>query len=205
MRALEIEVLSVQPQPDVAAFGFHLRVQLADAGEPVHSVRLRAEVHLQTARRRYRRGEQAALEDLFGTSERWGTTLRPLYWTSVRMQLPPFERTLEIVLSVPFPEDANAAATRYFHALQQGEIPVELLFSGTIFYHAGRDESGDEIQVAFIPWSLDAACSIPEAVWMEVRRRVQTRQKGRPLILRAGLSWDQLLNDVLEAGKEQPS
>lgn len=205
MKGLRIEVRSVQPEPEAAAFVFRLQVELTGADEPVESLRLRAQVQIQPARRRYAGAEQAALEDLFGTPERWGTTLRPLYWTTVRMQLPALPSGLGAELRVPWPDDVNAAATRYFYALQEGEIPVELLFSGTIFYRSGGHESADGIQVAFVPWSLEAACRIPVEVWREVRRRVQRQRGGRPLPVRAGLSWNQLLDDVLAAGKEQES
>jgi hypothetical protein len=200
MNGLRIEVLSVQPE--VAAFTYCLRVALAGADEPVESIRLRAQVQIQPARRRYSREEQTALEDLFGTPERWGTTLRPLYWTNVQMQIPSFHLVCEAGLRVPWPGDANDAATRYLHALQTGEIPVELLFSGNIFFRSRGNGSKAGVQVAFIPWSLEAACRIPEDVWSEVRQHVERQEGSRHRRVRAGLSWDQLLNEVLAAGKE---
>lgn len=200
MNGLRIEVLSVQPE--VKAFTFCLRVEFAEADEPVEAIRLRAQVQIQSARRRYSREEQTALEDLFGTPERWGTTLRPLYWANVQMQVPSFHHACEAGLRVPWPGDANDAATRYLHALQTGDLPVELLFSGNIFFHSRGNGPKAGVHVAFIPWSLEAACRIPEGVWREVRQHIAGQEGSRHPTVRAGLSWDQLLNEVLAAGKE---
>ena len=41
-------------------------------------------------------------------------------------------------LPVPCSSDFNLAATKYFAALEEGEIPLCFLFSGTIFYEARR-------------------------------------------------------------------
>ena len=90
---------------------------------------------LQDARkRRYASSEQQRLTDLFGTPERWGNTLQSLLWTQVQLLVPAFEEQAEAVLPVPVSFDFGIAATRYFHGLEQGELPLLLLFSGNIFY-----------------------------------------------------------------------
>jgi hypothetical protein len=204
MNELRIAVVSVLPVPDTAAFAFHLRAELADNGDAVESIALNAQLQVQPARRRYLREEQRSLEDLFGTPERWGTTLHPLYWTNEPLRIPAFHHGTEAVLRVPWPADGNAAVARYFHALQQDEIPVELLFRGTIFYSCGVQAAGSGRQIAFIPWSVEAACRIPEEVWCAVRRLVPSHG-GRDCVARSGMSWNQLLDDVLARGKEKAS
>jgi hypothetical protein len=53
-------------------------------------------------------------------------------------------------------------ATRYFASLDDGEIPLLLLFSGTVFSVVdGR------IQVQQVPWSKEAAYRLPVKVWRE--------------------------------------
>src|SRR4051794_31784176 len=99
---------------------------------PVHSVALRCQVRIEPARRRYDAPERERLLDLFGTPERWGQTLRPLLWTHVSAVVPPFEGVGSADLSVPCSFDFSLAATRYFAALGDGEIPLCFLFSGTV-------------------------------------------------------------------------
>ena len=60
--------------------------------------------------------------------------------------------------------DFNVAATKYFYGLEGGEVPLTLLFSGTVFY---RDEDGF-LQMDQIPWSRETACRLPVAVWRQM-------------------------------------
>ena len=65
---------------------------------------------------------------------------------------------------MPCTFDFNVAATKYFSALDAGEIPLLIQFSGTAFY-AGQDGA---LQVSPIPWSREAAYALPIAVWKEM-------------------------------------
>jgi hypothetical protein len=53
------------------------------------------------------------------------------------------------------------AASKYFNALEGGEVPLEFLFSGTVFY-AGAD---GRLQVGRIGWDKDADYRLPVSVW----------------------------------------
>ena len=56
--------------------------------------------------------------------------------------------------------DLDIAAARYLHSLDDGEIPLLLLFSGTLFY------AGDAgVQVGLVPWHEEAAHGLPVGVW----------------------------------------
>ena len=57
--------------------------------------------------------------------------------------------------------DLNVSATKYFHALEGGEVPLLFLFSGTVFY-AG--EAG-HLQVQQIPWDKECAYGMPVQAW----------------------------------------
>lgn len=74
-------------------------------------------------------------------------------------------------LPVPCSFDFNVAATQYFHALEDGEVPLRLLFSGTIFY------TNDEglLQNNQIPWEKEAAFRLPVSVWKEMIERYYLR------------------------------
>lgn len=60
--------------------------------------------------------------------------------------------------------DFNVAATKYFYALQDGEVPLLFLFSGTVFYAApdGR------LQIQKVSWEKECAWRLPIARWQEL-------------------------------------
>ena len=72
-------------------------------------------------------------------------------------------RTEGILVDLPVPctFDFNVAATKYFYALEGGEAPLSLLFSGTVF-HAAEDGA---LQVAQIPWEKEAHFRLPVPAW----------------------------------------
>ena len=77
------------------------------------------------------------------------------------------QRPMLVDLPVPCTYDFNVAVTKYFNALENGEIPVSLLFSGTIF-HEGEDGA---LRVAQIPWDKEAAFRLPVSVWKAMMER----------------------------------
>lgn len=80
------------------------------------------------------------------------------------MGIGPFTDAILVDLPVPCTYDFNLAVTKYFYALEDGEIPLILLFSGTIF-HEGEDGA---LQVVQIPWDREAAFRLPVRVWKEM-------------------------------------
>src|SRR5262249_45573501 len=128
---------------------------------PVHAVALSCQIRIEPARRRYGAGEQGRLLDLFGTPERWGQTLRPLLWTHAGVVVRRFAGATDADLPVPCSYDFSLAATRYFDALEGGEIPLCFLFSGTIVYEG----AGGGLQVAQVPWDREAYFRLPAAAW----------------------------------------
>ena len=81
----------------------------------------------------HRRGTGAAARSV-RRAGRWGQTLRNLLWTHASVVVPPFTGVTTVDLQVPCTFDFNVAATKYFNGLADGEIPVCLMFSGTVFY-----------------------------------------------------------------------
>jgi len=166
MPDLSFQVEGAQAVPFAASplLAFRLRVATATADGPIHTVALRCQVRIEVARRRYGAGEQAKLLDLFGEPERWGQTLRPMLWTHTGVVVPGFIGSTVVDLPVPCTYDFNVAAAKYFHGLEGGEVPLCLLFSGTIFY-AGDDGA---LQIAQIPWEKEATFRLPVRVWQEM-------------------------------------
>jgi hypothetical protein len=141
----------------------HISEAVAPGGSstPIHSVILRCQVRIEPARRSYTVEEKERLSDLFGTSDRWGQTLRPMLWTHVSVVVPSFEGSADVELPIPCSFDFNLAATKYFAALDSGELPLCFLFSGTIFYEA--DDSA--LQVSQISSEKEAEFRLPAATW----------------------------------------
>jgi Family of unknown function (DUF6084) len=166
MPELNFAVENVRPVPYAAApwLAFQMRVANRDLAEPIHSVILQCQIQIEAPRRAYTSDEQARLLDLFGEPERWGQTLRSMLWTHASVNVPPFSGSTKVDLPVSCTFDFNVAATKYFHALEHGEVPLCLLFSGTIFY----EDASAGLQVTRIPWSEEARYRLPVALWKQL-------------------------------------
>jgi hypothetical protein len=134
------------------------------AAMSIHSVSLRCQIRIEPAKRTYVRAEQLDLLELFGEPRRWGQTQKSMLWTHSNVVVPAFSESTLVDLPVSCSYDFNLAATKYFDALEGGEVPLCLLFSGTIFY----TEDDGPLQVAQIPWEKEASFRIPVRVWREM-------------------------------------
>jgi hypothetical protein len=143
---------------------FKLRVSQRSEAVPIHAVVLRCQVRIEPARRPYAPQERGRLLDLFDTPDRWSQTLRPMLWTHTSAVVPPFTDSIVVDLPVPCTFDFNVATTKYFYALEEGEVPLSLLFSGTVFHEV--EDAG--LQVAQIPWEKEATFRLPVGVWKEM-------------------------------------
>ena len=50
--------------------------------------------------------------------------------------VPAFTGSTTATLTIPCTLDLDVAATKYFHGLDDGDIPLLFLFSGSVFYEA---------------------------------------------------------------------
>ena len=166
MPDLNFQVEGVEVIPNAAAPMLAFKVRLADNNpdQTIHTVALRCQIQLEVTRRKYTATDQDRLHDLFGEPDRWGQTLRNLLWTHVNLVVPSFTSTTLIDLPVPCSFDFNVAATKYFDGLSDGEVPVCLQFSGTIFYANGEGA----LQVAPISWDKETRFRLPIRVWREM-------------------------------------
>ncbi len=143
---------------------FKLQITAEDEETVIPAVALRCQIRIEPTRRRYGPKSQERLLDLFGEPERWGQTLRDMLWTHTSLVVPRFTGRTIVDLPVPCTFDFNVAATKYFAALEDGEVPLCLLFSGTIFYI--NDEG--LLQVSQISWEKEASYRLPVVVWKEM-------------------------------------
>jgi hypothetical protein len=204
--SFQIEGASVIPFAVTPTLAFKLQIKNAAANETIHTIALRCQIQIEVARRRYTTEEQESMLDLFGTPDRWSQTLRSMLWTNLNMVVPAFPGTSTVAdLHVPCTFDFNVAATKYFEGLTDGDIPLNVMFSGTVFYA----QPDGRLQVAPISWEQEARFKLPVKVWREMmdsyypntawlnlRRDVFERlyrykmQHGIP-------TWEQALEEVL--------
>jgi hypothetical protein len=134
MPELEFSCTGAHPDLAAAAPTITLRLHITEtSGTPVHALALRSQVRIEPLRRRYDDSEAEALRDLFGERSRWGDTLKPVQLAFVNQVVPSFTGETDIDVALSCSYDFDVAANKYLYALDDGEIPLLMLFSGTVF------------------------------------------------------------------------
>ena len=166
MPNLSFSVTSAAPVPLAAAptLGFTLLINNSGPEEVINSIALRCQIQIEVTRRNYTPAEKQSLADLFGEPSRWGQTLRPMLWTHVQTMVPAFSGGTSIELQAPCTFDFNVAATKYFHGLTDGDIPLCLMFSGTVY----QIDADGRMQISPISWDKEARFRVPVQVWRQM-------------------------------------
>jgi hypothetical protein len=205
-----IEGAEVQEFAAVPSLSFKLRIENLE-DEPIRSVALNTQVRIAARQRRYEETEQDRLRELFGDPSGWGGTLRSLLWTHNVLQIPRFSGSTVVDLPVTCTYDLEVVATKYFYALEGGEVPLEFLFSGTVFYAA----EGGLLQTARISWEKEAEFSMPVRLWKEmmdhyfpnsayVRLRKDAFDELYDYKVRNGLpTWEAAVESLLRASEQE--
>ncbi|MEO8267762.1 MAG: DUF6084 family protein [Ilumatobacteraceae bacterium] len=207
--SFEVVGARVEAYAAVPTLALRLRIVAAD-GQPVHALALRSQIMIEPKRRHYDPDEEARLTELFGETPRWGDTLRPFLWTNVSMTVTGFTGETEVDLPITCTYDFEIAAAKYMHALDDGEIPIVVMFSGTVF---GKSAAG--LNAAPVSWSEEASYRLPVALWRDMMdlyfpntgwlrlRRETLDALQRYKSARALLSWDETFERLLkEAGED---
>jgi hypothetical protein len=206
-RVENAEVLEFAAVPSLL---FKLRIENLEQ-EPIRSVALNTQIRIATTQRHYAATEQERLLEVFGEPHRWRNTLRSLLWTHTTLQVPPFSGSTVVDMPVPCTYDLEVAGAKYFYALEDGEVPLEFLFSGTVFY-AGE---GGRLQVARISWEKEAEFRLPIQVWKEMMERyfpnsawIRLRKDAFDRLydykVRMGLpSWEAAVEALLRASEQE--
>ncbi len=166
MPELQFQIEGAEAVPHAAAplLALKLRITNLPASEPIHTLTLKCQVQIEPAKRRYLPPEQEKLADLFGEPSRWSRTVKPLHWMNTSVAVSGFSGSTLVDLELPCTFDFNVASTKYFHALDAGDIPLCVMFSGTVFYQSQQTT----LQVAQIPWDREAYFKLPVSVWKEM-------------------------------------
>ena len=163
MAELSFDCIGARADRYALAPSMSLVLRIAEAtGQRVDAIALRCQIRIEPARRRYSDAEAERLNDLFGDTRRWADTLKPLQFTSVSIMVPGFTGSTELELPVMLSYDLEIGSVRYFAGLDAGEVPLLLLFSGTVFAVVdGR------MQVQQVPWSKETSYRLPVSLWRE--------------------------------------
>jgi hypothetical protein len=210
---LAFEVVDARPEPYAAVPTLMVRLRITETdGSDVHALVLRCQIRIEPQKRRYSPQEEQRLYELFGSTPGWGDSLRPFLWTHVATTVRGFSGSTEIDLPVPCTYDFEVAAAKYLHALGDGEIPLVLLFSGTVFTPGDFGFSAEPVG-----WDCEATYRMPVAVWRGVmdlyfpnsgwlrvsRETLDALQEFKAS--RALPTWDQALERLLkDAGEDGP-
>ena len=201
------EVLEFAAVPSLL---FKLRVENLQE-EPIRSVALNTQIRIAATQRHYETAEQERLLEVFGEPSRLKDTLRSLLWTHTVLQVPPFSGSTVVDMPVPCTYDLEVVWSKYFYALEEGEVPLEFLFSGTVFY-AGE---GGRLQVERISWEKEAEFRLPVRLWKEmmehyfpnsawIRLRRDAFEGLYDYKIRKGLpTWEATVEALLRASEQQ--
>jgi hypothetical protein len=166
--ALRFTVEDARTEPFAAVPTLSFTLALACAGgAAIRAVALDVQLRIAAARRRYDAAAQARLVELFGAPAEWSRSLQSLLWTHATVQVPPFTGTTRVALPVACTYDLEVAAAKYFQALEDGDVPLEFLFSGSVF---DVGEAGG-LRVRRIPWDAEAEFRLPVRLWRETMDR----------------------------------
>jgi Family of unknown function (DUF6084) len=204
--ALEFSVLDAARVEHAAAptIGFSVRVDAAP-DVTIRSVLLDVQLQIAARRRRYQADAEERLLELFGPVKDWGTTLRNLLWTRATLVVPQFSGSTVVVLPIACSYDMEVLASKYLDALAGGDVPLEFLFSGTVFY-SGR---AGQLQATRISWEQDAEYRLPVRVWRDTMDhhfkgtawlRLDKRSFDRLCAYKARnafASWEQTLDELI--------
>jgi uncharacterized protein DUF6084 len=213
MTDLVFDCIDGQPDRYAAVPTLQLKLRISETtGAQVHAIALRCQIRIEPQRRRYSAQEADGLLELFGEPPRWGDTLKPMQFATVSLMVPGFTGSCEVDLPVPCTYDFEVAAAKYLHALGDGEVPLLLLFSGTVFT---KGLSGFSVEQ--VPWHKEATYRLPVSVWREIMDRffpgsgwIRIRRDTldalqRVKAVRALTTWDDVLEALFkEAGEAGP-
>jgi hypothetical protein len=166
MPELNFAVTGIAPDARglVPLLEFTLDITNTPETELIQSITLLAQIQIQAPRRTYTTAEKEKLSDIFGPPEQWGKTLRTQFWTHAQTVVRSFSGRTTAKLAVPCTFDLNVLAAKYFYALEDGDVPLLFLFSGTVFYQNAEGR----LQAAQISWNKECEFRISVRTWREL-------------------------------------
>jgi hypothetical protein len=207
---LSFQVLDILAEPYAAAPQLTAKLRITESmGAVVHAIALRCQVRIEPQRRPYDEAEERALLGLFGPRVRWRDTLRPFQWMQCSAMVQGFSGETEVDLALPCSYDFEVTGSAYLHALGAGSVPLNLLFSGTIFTRGNKGFGVEQV-----PWDREAGYHLPVKVWRELIElnyphtgylrldRDLVEALARYKADRGLTTWDAVIESLLAASRE---
>ena len=164
MTEVTFAVVDIVPEPYTVTPILTAHIGVGAVGdEPIHAIALRCQVRIEPLRRTYTDDEAAGLLDLFGPRERWSSTQQTFLWQHATAMVAGFAGATQIQLPLECTYDFEVKAAKYLLALRDGTIPLQFLFSGTVFAQGTRG-----FGVQQIPWDREERYELPVSVWREL-------------------------------------
>lgn len=164
MTAWGFTVLDIAATAYAAAPELTARIRIEEpTGQRVHAIALHCQVRIEPQRRRYELADEIGLRALFGDRDRWSQTLKPFQWMQCHTTVQGFTGSTEVDLALPCTYDFDVTGARYLHAVGEGDVPLLLMFSGTVFT---RGAQGFGVQR--LPWDSEARYDLPVRVWRDM-------------------------------------
>jgi hypothetical protein len=166
---LTFSVLGIAPDRSAATPTLVARLRISElTGATVHAVALRCQVRIEPQRRLHGPLVAEELSDVFGPRHLWASTLRPFLWLHASTMVPGFSGATEVDLPLPCTYDLEVAAGKYLHAVRDGDIPLSLMFSGTVFTRGTTATGTTDFSVEQVRWDADVEHHMPAAVWRQL-------------------------------------
>lgn len=163
--ALSFAVAGVSAIKHAAAPTLAFSLDVADgSGREVFTAALTIQIQIEPVKRSYEPEERERLVELFGEPHRWATSAQRMLWTIESVLLPAFKGSTSVEVPVQCGYDLELAATRYFHTVEGGEIPLSFHFNGSVYYAA----EGGRLQIVQVPWDTVADYRMPLRAWKEM-------------------------------------
>jgi hypothetical protein len=162
---LRLGITGVEDIPHAAAPTLAFTLSVDDpSGREIFMAGLSVQIQIEPAKRSYDAEEREKLTELFGDPHRWSTTAQRMHWTSESVLLPSFTGSTTAQIEVLCNYDVELAAAKYFHSVDDGEIPLAFHFNGSVYYSS----DGGRLQVVQVPWDTTADFKMPVSVWREM-------------------------------------
>lgn len=211
MRGLRVAIASVSSEPNAASPTLVFRVLVEEPSVAfIQAALLRCQVFIDIHHRTYSGVEGERLKELFGEPARW-VHMRPLLWTTVPVVLSRCEGTVNLDVSISCSYDFEVSAGKYFRALEDGEIPLLFMFSGTIFA-----AESSALAVTQVSWDTDTRFRLPVRIWCEAMEQhfgddtwVRLSRHGFDALdhvrrRRGFTTWDEVVEELC-AGNPEPA
>jgi hypothetical protein len=190
---------------------FDLEITSRPATESIHSIMLQAQIQIQSAQPQHNTPGRKQPVERVGPPLQSRQTLRNALWAIASTNVGAFTGGTVIRLPVACTFDQNIAVTKYWYALENEDVPLLFLFSGTVFY-AGPDghllvqpislNKEATFRVPVESWRKLMDTQFPNSGWLYLNREAFERlysykcQHGLP-------NWEQVVERLLPAAKRE--